>query len=80
MIKNGLIAAGVFVVAVFAALFIGKEKQKSKDTAQAKQTVSDSLDKIKETSREIKNDVSQAPPTGPDSVDNQLRNDFTQKD
>lgn len=80
MIKNGLIAAGVFVLAVIAALFVGREKQKAKDTAAAKQTVDQSLDKIKEASREIKNDISQAPPTGPDSVDSQLRNDFTQDD
>lgn len=80
MIKNGLIAAGVFVLAVIAALFVGREKQKAKDTAAAKQTVDQSLDKIKEASRGIKNDISQAPPTGPNSVDGQLRNDFTQDD
>jgi len=77
MIKNGLIAVCVFILAVFSALLFGKHKQKAADKAQAAKTATDELNAIKAKTYDVQSQVDKAPDNGPDSVSRQLRDDFT---
>lgn len=77
VIKNWLIAGALLVAGVAAALFIGKAKQKATDNATVSKVVNHELSRISETSKATTQQVDNLPPTGPDSANNQLREDWS---
>lgn len=76
MIKSYLIAAGVFIAAIFAALVIGRRKQYVSDNLKVEKAVKKELDKISDTAKKVNDNVSKLPDAGPDSAADQLRKDW----
>jgi hypothetical protein len=76
-IKGYLIAFALFVFGLFAAVLVGREKQKTKDTVAATQIVNQELNRIQETATHVQTDVQKLSPSGPTSAAQQLRDDWS---
>jgi hypothetical protein len=76
--KNYLIAFGVLILGVLAAVFIGEKKQQVKDAKAAGEVVDKTLTKIAATSKQEQSDAADNPATGPDSSASQLRDDWSE--
>lgn len=79
MFKNWLIAGGVFIAGLAAAVLFARSKQKSEDSTAVKEAVNDALSTIAETSKEVKHSVDDLPATGPGSPGEQLRDDWSER-
>lgn len=75
--KTWIIGVAVAVGAFFAAYLYGAGKQKSKDLAKAGQVVDQQLSKIKDTAKEVKDDVKNNPTSGPGSSLDELRRNWS---
>jgi hypothetical protein len=76
IMKNWLIAGGVFIAAIFASLVIGRRDQKKDDATEAQVIVDKSLSKISEASKDVQETVAKDA-ANPPAVDDSLRSDFT---
>lgn len=77
MIKNWLIAGALLVAGVVAAVFVGKQKQKVADVSTVSKVVNDELSRISETAKANQEQTNHLPPTGADSANEQLRQDWS---
>lgn len=78
MIKSWLIAAGLLIAGLFAAIFIGRRKQYDKDNKIAANAVKENLDKISAVAKKVQDETKKNPDTGPDSSANRLRRDWSE--
>lgn len=79
MFKNWLIAGGVFLVGLAAAVLIGKRKATVANEATVKEAVNEALNTIAETTKEVNDHVEKLPNTGPGSAGDELRNDWSER-
>lgn len=79
MLKNWLIAGGVFIVGLAAAVFMGRAKQRSADVAKSNEAVNHELDRISKTATSAQNTVENLPPSGPGSATQQLHDDWSEQ-
>lgn len=79
MVKNWLIAAGVFALGCFAFLIVGRRKQYVSDNQKVTEVVNHELERISNVGKKVQDDVSKLPPAGPDSADQRLQDDWSER-
>jgi hypothetical protein len=79
MFKNWLIAGGVFIAGLAAAVLFAKSKQKATDNAAVKDAVNAELEKISTVSKGNTDEVSKLPDAGPDSAADRMRDDWSER-
>lgn len=79
MFKNWLIASGLLIAGVAAAILFGRKKQKSVDAAEVKEAVESELERITNVAREEQAHAQARPDIGPDSAADKLRDDWSER-
>lgn len=79
VIKNWLIAGGVFILGCLAFLVVGRRKQYVSDNQKVTEVVNNELERISNVAKKSQDDVSKLPPTGTDSAGQQLQDDWGER-